>query len=225
MSKKTIIWIAILGFILLTLLCICNNRSKIETDLRVRSMDTISQIEGFDGNVKISGRDITINGTVVSEELKLKIEQLIGSEYGVRKVINNLIVEMHTIVKSERFAEIQVEFDKIIEFDNIEFQSNTAIILPASSIIIDETARILKENPEISIEISGHTDSTGNEEYNIGLSQRRAEAVLSQLVYRDISRPRMIAKGYGSSINVADNVSIEGQQKNRRVDFKILEEK
>lgn len=225
MSKKAIVWLAILGFILLIILCICNTRDKIETDIQARSIAAIPNTEGFDGNIEVSGRDVTINGVVTSEDLKLKIEQSIGSEYGVRKVFNNLKVEIPVAVPDEKLVEIQETLNKIIEFDNIEFQSNTAIILPNSSIIIDETARILKENPEISIEIGGHADSKGNEDYNIGLSQRRAEAVLSQLVYRDIPRSRLTAKGYGSSQSISDNSTKEGQQKNRRVEFKIMEEK
>ncbi len=91
--------------------------------------------------------------------------------------------------------------------------------------IIDETARILKDNSDVNIEIAGHSDSIGNPEYNIGLSQRRAEAVLIQLVNRSIDRSRLTAVGYGSGQNIADNVTEEGQQKNRRVEFLIREEK
>ncbi|MCJ7801199.1 MAG: OmpA family protein [Candidatus Marinimicrobia bacterium] len=225
MNKKTVVWLAILGFILLAILCICNNRNKIETDIRARSLAAISEIEGFEGDIDISGRDVTINGTVKTDKLKLRIEQLIGSERGVRKVFNNIIVELPLETIDEKLTEKQEELDKIIEFDNIEFQWDSAIILPEPLIIIDQAARILKENPDIYIELSGHADSTGNEEYNIGLSKRRAEAVLSQLVYSDILKSRLTAKGYGSSQSIADNRTLEGQQKNRRVEFNILEEK
>ncbi len=126
---------------------------------------------------------------------------------------------------TERLAEIQEELDKVIEFHNIEFQSNTAIILPANSMLIDETARILKNNPDVNLEVSGHADSIGNPEYNLGLSQRRAEAVLIQLVNRNIDRSRLTAVGYGSGQIIADNVTEEGQQKNRRVEFLIREDK
>ena len=225
MSKKLVIWLAILGFILLAILCICNSRDKIENDIKVRSMDAISDIEGFDGDISVNGRDVTINGVINSEGLQTKLEQLLGSEFGVRKVFSNLKVEIPESIPDARLAAIQEELNKIIEFDNIEFQSNTAIILPAKSMIIDKTAKILKENQDISIEIAGHADSKGNEEYNIGLSQRRADAVLIQLVNRGIERSRLTAVGYGSGQSIADNDTEEGQQKNRRVEFIIREEK
>jgi len=225
MNKKLVIWLAILGFILLAILCICNSRDKIENDIQVRSMAAISDIEGFNGDISVSGRDVTINGVINSEDLQIKLEQILGSEIGVRKVFSNLKVEILELIPDERLAEIQEELNKIIEFDNIEFQSNTAIILPAKSMIIDKTARILKENQDISIKVAGHADSKGSEEYNIGLSQRRAEAVLIQLVNRKIDRSRLTAVGYGSGQGIADNSTEEGQQKNRRVEFLIREEK
>ena len=225
MSKKLVIWLAILGFILLAILCICNSRDKIESDIQARSMAAISDIDDFDGDISVSGRDVTINGVVNSEDLQTKLKQILGSEIGVRKVFSNLKVEIPEVIPDERLAVIQEELNKIIEFDNIEFQSNTAIILPASSMLIDETAKILKNNLDISIEVAGHSDSIGNSEYNLGLSQRRAEAVLIQLVNRKIDRSRLTAVGYGSGQSIADNNTEEGQQKNRRVEFLIREKK
>ena len=225
MSKKLVIWLAILGFILLAILCICNSRDKIESDIQARSMAAISDIDDFDGDISVSGRDVTINGVVNSEDLQTKLKQILGSEIGVRKVFSNLKVEIPEVIPDERLAVIQEELNKIIEFDNIEFQSNTAIILPASSMLIDETAKILKNNLDISIEVAGHSDSIGNSEYNLGLSQRRAEAVLIQLVNRKIDRSRLTAVGYGSGQSIADNSTEKGQQKNRRVEFLIREKK
>ena len=224
MSKKLVIWLAILGLILLSILCICNKSEKIENDLLGRSLSSIENVDGFDGNVEISGRDITLKGLVDSEEIKLKLEQIIGSELGVRKVINNLTIKSLEVLKGEIREEVQEALNKVIEFDNIEFQSNTAIILDESFNLLDETAVILNENSDLSIEIGGHSDSAGNEDYNIGLSQRRADAVLIALVNRGVERSRLLAVGYGSSQNIAENNTDEGKQKNRRVEFKIKED-
>ena len=224
MSKKLVIWLAILGLILLSILCICNKSEKIENDLLGRSLSSIENVDGFDGNVEISGRDITLKGLVDSEEIKLKLEQIIGSELGVRKVINNLTIKSLEVLKGEIREEVQEALNKVIEFDNIEFQSNTAIILDESLNLLDETAVILNENSDLSIEIGGHSDSAGNEDYNIGLSQRRADAVLIALVNRGVERSRLLAVGYGSSQSIAENNTDEGKQKNRRVEFKIKED-
>jgi outer membrane protein OmpA-like peptidoglycan-associated protein len=152
------------------------------------------------------------------------LEQIIGSELGVRKVINNLTIKSLEVLKGEIREEVQEALNKVIEFDNIEFQSNTAIILDESFNLLDETAVILNENSDLSIEIGGHSDSAGNEDYNIGLSQRRADAVLIALVNRGVERSRLLAVGYGSSQNIAENNTDEGKQKNRRVEFKIKED-
>jgi|GEM_PF-2764767 len=225
MSKKSVVWLAILGFLLLAIYCICTKKNKIEDDIRTRALTSIENIDGFDGEIEVDGRNIILNGTVPTKELGIKIEQLLGSEYGVCKVINNLDVSNYTVIPHEKRQRIQAEFDKLIELENIEFESNTAVIVPVSYGLIDKAARILSENPNISVEIRGHTDSQGNEEYNLGLSNRRAEAVLSQLVERGIARDRLSAKGYGSSLNIADNSTELGRQKNRRVEFKIEEDK
>ena len=225
MSNKLIKWLAFIAFILLAILCICNNAKKIESDIRTRSLEAIANIEEFEGNIDIDGRNVTINGTVPLDELKLKMTQLIGSEKGIMKISNNLSVNKRSSISAEKIEEIQKELDAVIQFDNIEFQSNTAIILPSGSLIINKTAKILRDNPYLSIEITGYSDSIGNEEYNFELSKRRADAVLIQLVNRKIDRERLTAIGYGAQNKIADNNTYDGRKINRRVEFKVREEK
>jgi len=224
MSRKLVIWLAILGLILLSILCICNHRDKIETDLLSRSSAAIEGVEGFEGDLGISGRDITINGITDTDNIKATLLQLLKNEFGIRKVFDNLAVKAPEVLRREKIEEVQEVLNQIIEFDNIEFQSSTAIILPESSEILGKTAEVLKDNTDMNIEIGGHTDSTGNEEYNIELSQRRANSVLIKLVEREVDRERLTAVGYGSSQSIADNSTDEGKQKNRRVEFKIKED-
>jgi outer membrane protein OmpA-like peptidoglycan-associated protein len=80
----------------------------------------------------------------------------------------------------------------------------------------------LKENPELSIEIAGHTDSVGTSEYNLALSQDRAESVMSYLSAAGIAKSRMRARGYGEAQPVADNATEEGQANNRRVEMRVM---
>ena len=87
---------------------------------------------------------------------------------------------------------------------------------------------ILQEHPTIKIEIGSHTDSRGGDEYNIRLSQKRAESVIRFLIKQDISNERLVAKGYGETTPIAPNEnpdgsdSPEGRQLNRRTEFKII---
>ena len=76
----------------------------------------------------------------------------------------------------------------------------------------------------MKIEISGHTDDVGKEEYNRGLSQARAESVRDYLLGRGIAPDRVVARGYGESRPVADNATEEGRRINRRTEVKILRE-
>jgi outer membrane protein OmpA-like peptidoglycan-associated protein len=77
--------------------------------------------------------------------------------------------------------------------------------------------------PELNLRIEGHTDSTGSDEHNQRLSERRADAVKSFLAAQEIDMNRMVSVGYGEYRPVADNSSADGRQKNRRVEIVIAE--
>ncbi len=87
---------------------------------------------------------------------------------------------------------------------------------------LDRLLLLLREYPEMQVEISGHTDSTGNFNHNMSLSDRRASAVLRYLHQHDVGHDRMIASGHGPTQPVASNGTMEGRQLNRRVEFRIL---
>ena len=79
---------------------------------------------------------------------------------------------------------------------------------------------LLKDNPQIQVEIAGHTDSMGSEKANLAISEKRALSVKKYLQDKyNIPDSRMTIKGYGSSKPVADNNTQEGRSKNRRVEF------
>ena len=82
--------------------------------------------------------------------------------------------------------------------------------------------QFLKSNPELNVEIGGHTDSLGTDAYNLQLSQQRAESVMRFLSSAGIGRERMKARGYGEAQPVADNASEEGQANNRRVEMRVM---
>ncbi|NLI97360.1 OmpA family protein [bacterium] len=107
----------------------------------------------------------------------------------------------------------------------IYFDYDKATIKPESYPVLDEAAKILKENPSIRVEIQGHTDSDGSDEYNQKLSEARAASVVSYFVMQHaIDAKRLVARGYGESMPVASNASEAGKELNRRVEFVILGE-
>jgi len=104
----------------------------------------------------------------------------------------------------------------------INFKTNQATILPGSYGILDEAVSVLKQYPDIRLEIGGHTDSVGKADYNRDLSQRRADAVKTYLIGKGIDAGRLTSVGYGLDRPIADNKTESGRSKNRRTEFKIL---
>ncbi len=104
----------------------------------------------------------------------------------------------------------------------IYFDFNKDTIKPKSKPVLDRAVSVLDEFPSIRIEISGHTDSIGDPEYNKDLSRRRAEAVKSYLVENGIKPERVETRGAGMDEPVASNTSAAGRAKNRRIEFTIL---
>lgn len=120
---------------------------------------------------------------------------------------------------------VRVTGTEISVLQQVQFKTNSDVILPASDALLEEVAGVLREHNEITrIEIQGHTDNRGNPAYNKGLSQRRAQSVLRWLTTKGrIDASRLTARGYGQDVPIDDNSTDEGRQRNRRVQFKILE--
>jgi outer membrane protein OmpA-like peptidoglycan-associated protein len=102
---------------------------------------------------------------------------------------------------------------------NILFAYDKATLQQSSNQQLQNVLTLLLTNPELALEIQGHTDGDGGEDYNLKLSQGRAESVLDYLVLFDIDPTRLRAKGYGESAPVAPNDSDENKAKNRRVEL------
>jgi OOP family OmpA-OmpF porin len=103
----------------------------------------------------------------------------------------------------------------------VNFDFDRAEIRPDAAVILDEAASILNENPGVRIEVAGHTDATGTDEYNQGLSERRAQSVVDYLAGKGVSAGRLDAAGYGESKPVADNGTRDGRAQNRRVELNV----
>ncbi|MFI5264366.1 MAG: OmpA family protein, partial [Candidatus Kapaibacterium sp.] len=102
------------------------------------------------------------------------------------------------------------------------FDYDKAELQPSSFPELDRAARLVKESPTMTVEIAGYTDSKGSEEYNQDLSERRANAVRTYLLSKNIDAERIVAKGYGKKNPVASNETETGRAENRRVEFVIV---
>lgn len=105
---------------------------------------------------------------------------------------------------------------------NLYFATNKTRILPESEQALEDLAQFLKDNPEVRIRITGHTDDVGKDEANMILSEGRAKSVHDNLIERGIDDSRLEYEGKGESEPIADNSTDEGRQQNRRVEFTIL---
>ena len=112
----------------------------------------------------------------------------------------------------------------VLTLGDVLFEFDRAELLPGAYRTIDKLVSFLKKYPERNVLIEGHTDSIGTADYNLDLSQRRADAVRVALVERDISLSRISTKGYGKRYPVASNDTEAGRQRNRRVEIVILDE-
>ncbi len=112
--------------------------------------------------------------------------------------------------------------NKSIVLDNIYYDLDKADIREDAALELDKLIIILKDNPNISIELSSHTDDRSSVEYNQDLSQRRAESAVSYILSKGINENRITAKGYGESQLIIANAKTEEQhQINRRTEFKV----
>ena len=123
-------------------------------------------------------------------------------------------------------SHVEVKADHIVIDQKIKFDAAKADILAESNSLLDDIAEALKANPQIKkIEVQGYTDSAGDAAKNLKLSSDRAKAVVEALVKRGAAKETLISKGYGVEKPIGDNKTDEGREKNRRVEFLILEPK
>ncbi len=120
----------------------------------------------------------------------------------------------------------QLRNNKIEIAEKIQFEADKAIIKDASNSLLKEIADVMRANPNIKkISIEGHASAEGNAAHNKQLSADRANAVMSYLVTKEhIDASRLTAKGWGSEKPIASNDNEEGCEKNRRVDFLVVDQ-
>ncbi|MDY6801236.1 MAG: OmpA family protein [Bacteroidota bacterium] len=111
--------------------------------------------------------------------------------------------------------------EKII-LRNIFYATDSYELMDKSVAELDKLTKFLEDNPDLKIEISGHTDSVGTNEYNLTLSEKRAQSVVKYLINQGISIERLTYKGYGEEQPVDTNETDEGRANNRRTEIKIL---
>jgi outer membrane protein OmpA-like peptidoglycan-associated protein len=118
----------------------------------------------------------------------------------------------------------QTERGLVLTVGDVLFATGKAEIASGGLRSINKLAEFLKQNPKRNLLIEGYTDNTGSEDFNLGLSQRRADAVKDALTSKGVASDRITTKGYGPKYPVVANDSAAGRQQNRRVEVVVLNE-
>ncbi|HNP19268.1 MAG TPA: OmpA family protein [Fulvivirga sp.] len=157
-----------------------------------------------------------------------------GEMYGIRAEADGFVAESANIdlrnfdeengehnIEQKDLKLVPIEEKAVVVLNNVFFDFDKATLKSESFSELNRIVELMKERTTMNIEIAGHTDATGPETYNIGLSERRANSVLKYLTDKGTDKARVTVKFYGESKPIADNATKEGRQKNRRVEFSI----
>jgi outer membrane protein OmpA-like peptidoglycan-associated protein len=169
-------------------------------DARVETLRAALELErGLKDSLRGELEQLRAESKTRQDELYGALSSLEGKFASIRRDARGTIVSL---------ADILFDFDKATLRRDVEFN-------------LVKIATILNQFSEMKIVIEGHTDAVGSDEYNLGLSKRRAQAVRDFLASQGVVEGRLSSEGYGESRPVADNGTDEGRQKNRRVDLVI----
>lgn len=109
-----------------------------------------------------------------------------------------------------------------LSYGSIVFEHGSDVLLDGSSAVLERLSILLNQNPGLVIEIGGHTDSSGDADINLSVSNSRANAVREALISRGVDPNQLEIRAYGESEPIADNSTDEGRAQNRRISFTVL---
>jgi OOP family OmpA-OmpF porin len=162
---------------------------------------------------------VTVSGRVPSEGVREGIIQRLEQLFPEFKIVEHLEDR-----PPETGLELQRGLDQFVASRVVEFEFNSDVLTPEGRETVEEVGALLRSLPGVDVEISGHTDSTGDDEFNLDLSKRRADAVRTYLVEQGLAGARFETAGFGETRPIADNETPEGRQRNRRTEFRVIEE-
>ena len=134
----------------------------------------------------------------------------------------NKLIELEGESVSREYHLTPLEVGATITLNNVYFERGNSTLLDESYVELDQVVDMLKENPDVKIELSGHTDNQGSSKLNLQLSQERVDVVVQYMEKKGIESKRMKGRGYGGTRPVASNASEGTRKKNRRVEILIL---
>ncbi|MEO0343862.1 MAG: OmpA family protein [Pseudomonadota bacterium] len=189
----------------------------------VRALAAIKALQVLEeGTVVVQPEKILISGRSLDEEASSEIDRILATDLGGRGNYEiNVVYDESLLPAPEHKADQACEdaIMRIMTSNQIAFDPGSVILTKESERTLSIISEEFRDCPDARFEIQGHTDSQGPDDLNLEISQSRAETVLSGLLNRRVLIDRMLAKGYGPELPIADNETEEGRAANRRIVF------
>ncbi len=177
-------------------------------------------------NIKVDGTDFNINSDEGTGAFEIELP------FATKQVTINVkspgfmsLTEEVQVIDGDLKKDIlltPLEVGETIQLNKVYFERATAVLLDESFAELNQLADMLSENPNVKIELSGHTDNQGSSKLNLSLSQERVNKVKMYLTEHGVEGNRIKGKGYGGTKPIASNASEETRKLNRRVEITIL---
>jgi OOP family OmpA-OmpF porin len=167
----------------------------------------------------ISRGALTLTGTAPSDEAKAGAVSLVRQIPGVESVVDHTALDTAFVRKRDETEACEVGIVAALEDGQIEFSGTT--LRSRSRAALDRVAVVLEGCPDTSVEVAGHTDSSGSEAANLRVSEQRAGAAIDYLVGKGLEAARFTVVGHGESQPIGDNGTAVGRAANRRVEFHL----
>ncbi len=169
------------------------------------------------GSVIIDGHSLVLSGRVETERTKAAL-----LHEAAPLIASGLQLENHVVVTpvATSSSSLQARLDHALKQSDVAFESNSAEISPRGRATLERLVVLLRREPRAAIEIAGHTDGYGAVDYNMQLSQRRAEAVKEYFISRGLPN-RFTAVGYGATQPLSTDKTKTGLRLNRRIELHV----
>jgi OOP family OmpA-OmpF porin len=198
-----------------------NVDDRLTTGESIASPDYLESIPGiFASLTDLDTWTITLQDDVISVWGQGSTEAIAAADAALASLIDE---DLEVIVDLEdNNSSIAAELTDLLS-GRASFETGSAVLSEDAEALLDEAVEILADNPDLALVVEGHTDNVGDAQFNLALSQARAEAVVDYLVAGGVSPDRLSAIGYGESRPIADNDTKAGRAANRRIEFVIQE--
>jgi OOP family OmpA-OmpF porin len=186
-------------------------------------LEALAEVD--EGSVLVQPESIRIQGVTGSQDAAATVSRMLADRLGPSAKLDIAISydpERDPLNSLPTPEECVRDLNAILAEAKIAFEPGSVTIAPSAVGTLDRLAETMKDCSEVPMEVSGHTDSQGREEMNLGLSQGRAEAVVAALMERRILTGNLVAKGYGEIEPLASNETEEGREANRRIEFRLV---